>query len=353
MKEKHIHGGDVYRRPGILDFSANCNPFGTPSGVIKAGAEAMGKICCYPDVEYQRLRQALVEEEEVPGNWIICGNGAADLIFSLVLARKPKKALLAAPSFAEYSQALKALGCEIQYHYLKEEEGFRPGEDFIEAVTEETQLVFFCNPNNPTGTASSKEYVYRLAQQCRRKQVFLAVDECFNDFLEKPEDYSMKSYLDQFPGMLLLKAFTKKYAMAGIRLGYGLCSNQEILEEMRAVMQPWSVSLVAQEAGIAALREKEYVRTTLAKIRGERNFLMENMRKLGYFLFDSQANYIFFKGPSGLEKFCLDRNISIRDCSNYEGLGRGYYRVAVRTREENQKLLQVLQEGAEKNREER
>lgn len=352
MKDKHIHGGDVYRRPGVLDFSANCNPFGTPPGVIGAGARAMEKICCYPDVECQDLRQALAEEEKISGDSIICGNGAADLIFSLVLARKPKKALLAAPSFAEYSQALKALGCEIRYHYLKEEDGFRPGEDFIEAVTEETQLVFFCNPNNPTGTAAPREYVYRLAQRCKEKQAFLAVDECFNDFLEEPGEYSMKSYLDRFPGMLLLKAFTKKYAMAGIRLGYGLCSDKEVLDEMRAVMQPWSVSLVAQEAGIAALKEKDYVKDTLEKIRLERSFLIEHMKKLGYHLFDSQANYIFFKGPPDLKGFCLDRNISIRDCSNYEGLGSGYYRVAVRTREENQKLLQVLDEAVEKYREE-
>ena len=255
MTEIHKHGGDIYRHKNVLDFSSNCNPYGTPEGVKKAGAAAMELVCHYPDVECEGLRQALAAAEEVPMESIICGNGAADLIFGLALALKPGKALLPAPTFAEYEQALRAWGCETEYYFLSEEEGFCPGEGFLDHIGKDTDMVFFCNPNNPTGVAVEPEYLKKLAHRCRETETFLVLDECFEDFLEEPQKYSMKRYLKEYPQMFLLKAFTKKYAMAGIRLGYGFCGNPQILEKMKEVMQPWNVSVVAQEAGMAALKE--------------------------------------------------------------------------------------------------
>ena len=344
MKNIHTHGGDVYRHPKALDFSSNCNPFGTPIGVKRAAAAALERVCHYPDVTCDALRQALEREEQVPREQIICGNGAADLIFGLVLAKKPKKALLLAPGFAEYEQALDSVDCEKKYYYLKEEQNFVPEEGVLEAITKDLDMMFFCNPNNPTGVAAEPEYLKRLAERCRQMGAFLVLDECFEDFLEEPEKYSMKGYLKEYPRMFLLKAFTKKYAMAGIRLGYGFCGSSETLEQMKAVMQPWNVSVVAQEAGIAALKEETYVKESMVKIRKERKRLLEGMGRLGFFTFASEANYIFFKGPWDLQEKCLDKGIYIRDCSNYRGLRKGYYRVAVRTKEENQKLLEVLEQ---------
>lgn len=341
MTKIHTHGGDVYRYPDVLDFSANCNPFGMPEGVKKAAAEAVRKAEYYPDVQCERLRKALEEAEGVPYRQIICGNGAADLIFGLVLAKKPEKALLLAPSFAEYEQALDSVGCEVRHFVLKEEENFVPGEQLLEQITEDLDMMFFCNPNNPTGVVSDVEFIKKIAEKCKEKKVFLVVDECFTDFLEIPENYTMKPYLKEFPEMLLVKAFTKKYAMAGLRLGYGLCESREIHEKMKAVMQPWNVSVVAQEAGIAALKETEYAEETLKKIRQERIFLLEEMKKAGFKVYGSQANYIFFKGPENFWETCLKLGVNIRDCSNYEGLSQGFYRIAVRTREENEKLIQV------------
>ena len=252
MTEIHKHGGDIYRHKNVLDFSSNCNPYGTPEGVKKAGAAAMELVCHYPDVECEGLRRALAQAERVPMESIICGNGAADLIFGLVLALKPAKALLLAPTFAEYEQALTACGCVTEYYFLSEEEGFRPGEEFLDHIGKDTDMVFFCNPNNPTGVAAEPEYLKKLAQRCRDTGTFLVLDECFEDFLEEAEKYSMKGYLEEYPQMFLLKAFTKKYAMAGIRLGYGFCGDPQILGKMKEVMQHWKVSVVDQEAGIAA-----------------------------------------------------------------------------------------------------
>ena len=342
MKNIHTHGGDVYRHPKALDFSSNCNPFGTPIGVKRAAAAALERVCHYPDVTCDALRRALEREEQVPREQIICGNGAADLIFGLVLARKPKKALLLAPGFAEYEQALDSVDCEKKYYYLKEEQNFVPEEGVLEAITEDLDMMFFCNPNNPTGTLCRLSYVKKIAEKCRDCGVFLVLDECFNDFIENPQDYTLKPFLGDYPHVFLLKAFTKKYAMAGLRLGYGLCASEETLEAVKQVMQPWNVSVIAQEAGVAALQEKEYAETTIKMLRQEREFLLGHFRKLPLKLYDSRANYIFFRGPEDLGANCLARGIYLRDCSNYEGLSRGYYRAAVRTRQENQQLISVL-----------
>ena len=344
MTKLHIHGGDIYRYPHAIDFSSNCNPYGTPERVKQAVAEAAGFICHYPDVQCRKLREALAEEEGVPASGIICGNGAADLIFGLALARKPRRALLLAPAFAEYEQALRAVGCEIAYCYLKEEQGFVPQESLPDKITGDVDMVFFCNPNNPTGVLTEVEFLRKLADKCRESNALFVVDECFVDFVREPERYTLKPWLDVYDNLFVLKAFTKKYAMPGIRLGYGLCSNGELLAQMRAVMQPWNVSVAAQAAGIAALKEKEYVRVTMEKIAGEREYLLEKLKETGVSVYGFSANYIFFKAKKGLWKDCMDRGISIRDCGNYEGLGEGFYRIAVRTREENEKLLKTLHE---------
>lgn len=342
MKKIHTHGGDVYTYPYAIDFSANCNPFGTPEGVKKAASEAMEYICCYPDVECREIRKALEEAEGVPYEQIICGNGAADLIFGLVLARKPKKALIPAPTFAEYEQALASVDCEIDYYYLKEENRFVPGEDMLLQITEKTDIVFFCNPNNPTGVLADRDYLRKLADRCRACHAFLVLDECFTDFIQEQEAYTMKPYLNEYENLFLVKAFTKKYAMAGLRLGYGFCSSEEVINEMQAVMQPWNVSVVAQKAGVAALKEEVYIADTMRKIYKEREILLEELKKTGVTIYGSKANYIFFKGPENLQQKCLEMGINIRDCSNYEGLENGFYRVAVRTGEENEQLIKVL-----------
>lgn len=350
MTNIHIHGGDVYRNPGILDFSANCNPYGMPEGVKNAVINGLDKAECYPDVECAALRKALAAEENVEEEKIICGNGAADLIFGLVLAVKPKKALLLAPTFAEYEQALASVNCEIVYVQLSDKNGFVPQEDFINAISEDVDMVFFCNPNNPTGVLADRVYINKIVQRCQECGTFFVLDECFIDFIDSPESYTMKSCLEEYSNLFLLKAFTKKYAMAGLRLGYGFSANKEILQKMREVMQPWNVSVIAQEAGIAALKEKKYVQKSLKKIKEEKGYLLSNLERMGLLCYSSKANYIFFKGPLQLKEKCLRHGISIRDCSNYRNLEAGFYRIAVRKQEENQKLIAVFEDILEEEK---
>lgn len=342
--KKHIHGGNIYQYKSCLDFSANCNPLGTPENVIRAAAKSLERIYEYPRVGYAPLRRAIGEYEGVPAEWIICGNGAAELIFSLCRAKKPKRALLPAPTFAEYQQALDSVGCQVEYYFLKEEEEFRVQKDFPEVLHEDLDMVFLCNPNNPTGMLIEHGLLLEVLQRCQELDILLVVDECFLDFIRTPEAHTLKPQLSGSKNLFLLKAFTKRYAMAGIRLGYGISGNAELLEQMETVTQPWNISTVAQEAGIAALKEREYVEVGRQLIFQEAAYLKEALTELGLKVFPSEANYVFFKGPENFFEACVQKGILIRDCSNYPGLSRGYFRIAVKRHEENKLLVNAFTE---------
>lgn len=340
--KKMIHGGDIYRHPDMIDFSSNCNPFGPPQRVQDAICRAAGQIGHYPDVQCSLLRDALSAKLHVPGAWIFFGNGAAEVIFAAVTALKPKKALLPAPTFAEYAQALETVGCEIQYVQTAEADGFALPMDFAEQIMEDIDMVFLCNPNNPTGNLLSREETERVIRRAGTLDCTVVLDECFLDFVENPDEFSMLGELAAYPHVILLKAFTKLYAMAGVRLGYGISSNPAIIEKLERSVQPWNVSSLAQAAGLAALAEDAYVRESLTTLRAERAYLLQALEKLGCRTYASQANYIFFRGETTLGEKLRAAGFLVRDCSNYAGLGKGYYRVAVRLHEDNVKLVQAL-----------
>lgn len=343
----HHHGGDIYRHQHVTDFSANMNFRGMPESVQTAAQEAVLSCGNYPDPSCSALREAIARREGAAPRQVICGNGAAELIFSLALAKKPRRALILAPTFYEYEQALRVAGCETERHYLKESEQFVLKEDILERICPGMDVVFLCNPNNPTGELISPRLLSQILAQCICCRTLLVVDECFLDFVEDSERFSMKQYLGDCRSLFVLKAFTKLYAMAGLRLGYGLCSDETLLHDMQNVRQPWSVSIPAQQAGIAAAAEVEFAEESRRLIGAEREFLRRELMRLGYPVVGSKANYLFFKGPVWLFEACLQAGFLIRDCGNYEGLVPGWYRIAVRSREENLALLQVLErEGA-------
>lgn len=339
---KHIHGGDVYKYKNCLDFSANCNPLGTPESVKKAIAESLAYISDYPQVGCTPLKEAIAEYEGTDKEYLICGNGAADLIFSLCRAKKPKKALLLAPTFAEYEQALTSVDCEIERFFLKEDDDFAVKENYMEALHSGLDMIFLCNPNNPTGILLERDFLEKVLKRCCELGIFMVVDECFLDFVDEPDSYTLKEKLREFKNLFILKAFTKRYAIAGVRLGYGMCADKETLEQMELMTQPWNVSTMAQAAGLAALKETQYVEDGRSLVFAEAEYLKREMAALGLKVFPSRANYIFFKGPENLFDTCVEKGILIRDCSNYPGLSKGYFRVAVKKHEANRKLIKTL-----------
>ena len=345
---KHIHGGNVYQYKNCVDFSANCNPLGTPESVKNAIIESLSHISDYPQVGCAPLKDAIAQYEGVKPSQVICGNGAAELIFSLCRALKPKKALLPAPTFAEYEQALTSVDCVCSHFFLKEETNFSMEASFLEEIKKGFDIIFLCNPNNPTGILTDRDFLMKVLKKCREHSVFLVVDECFLDFVEEPESYTLKDVLKEYQNLFLLKAFTKRYAMAGVRLGYGLTANQDLLQKMESVTQPWNVSSLAQAAGLAALKETEYVKEGRETVFKEQEFLKKEMKELGFTVFPSEANYIFFKGERNLFEKCVEKGVLIRDCSNYPGLESGYFRIAVKNHEDNKTLIRALKEIAER-----
>lgn len=347
--EKLVHGGDIYsareRISGeIIDFSANINPLGLPQTVKQALMESMDSFSCYPDPLCRDLIQEIAKHEQIPAESILCGNGAADLIFRISWAMKPRRALIAVPTFAEYEQALSAVGCQIDYFELSAEHDFCLQEDFLEQIHPKTDLVFLCNPNNPTGQLIDPKLLERILVRCTACGALLIVDECFRDFLDDPMGNSMKDWISSFPNLLILRAFTKHFAMAGLRLGYCLCSHPVLMERMRECGQPWSVSIPAQVAGIAALQDREYLEKSKVLISQERTYLRDSLTELGIPVIGSHANYLFFRIPDSSELPAqLEKDgILIRSCDNYRGLDKGYYRIAVKNHEQNQKLIDAL-----------
>lgn len=343
-----VHGGDWvgYREQfgrDALDFSANVSPLGLPEGVKNAIIRALPKADRYPDPLCRELRGKLAKTEGLPAEHILCGNGAADLIFRLALAAKPKKALLPAPTFAEYGSALETVGCELKRHILQESDDFAVTERFLDDIDKSVDVVFLCQPNNPTGQLTDLAMVERILRRCKECSALLVVDECFLDFLPDGEERSAKHFLSE-KNLVILKAFTKLYGMAGVRLGYCLSSDTELLAQMQASGQPWAVSSLAQAAGIAALDETEYVSQVRELIARQRPILEKGLRALGLRVLDGQANYLLFQATETLGDAMRKKGVVLRSCGNYPGLDGTWYRTAVRTTPENEQLLKTLAE---------
>lgn len=346
---EYVHGGDIYTYEGMTDHSANINPLGPGPTVMKAASDSLEQISRYPDSRCRSLRHALAEQLALPEEYFVFGNGAADILFSLVLAEKPRKALILAPTFAEYEQALRSVDCEVRYYLRKEEHAFTLNEEYLGCLTEEIDMIFLCSPDNPTGGIIGRELLCRILNRCRENKIRMVLDECFYEFLAEPEKATMQDYIINDDELFILRAFTKMHAMPGLRLGYGISKDIALLERIVAVRQPWSVSVTAQAAGLAAVSEKEWVSRTREFITEERLRVERALAKIGIRYIPSEVNYILLKSHYDLFTELKKRNILVRDCSNYRGLEKGYYRIAIRTGEENEKLIKALRDIYERN----
>ena len=339
---RYSHGGDIYSRHVEHDFSANINPLGLHESIVSAAAEALSRCESYPDPNCRELTAAISSQEGVPAENIVCGNGAADLIYRIVSALKPRTSLLCAPTFSEYEKALKEHGCTVKKHYLKRENCFALTEEILGDITANTDILFLCTPNNPTGITIPRELMRRISEKCSETGTFLVVDECFLDFVENGAELSAKPLLNE--KSVVLKAFTKMYAMAGMRLGYAIFGSEKTAAKAAETGQAWSVSTPAQAAGIAALKLNGYAEKTSKIISGERDYLSAGLRSMGFEIIPSEANFILFRCGVPLDKMLIQRGIAIRNCGNYDVPGSGWYRTAVRLRGENELLLAAIRD---------
>lgn len=347
---KQTHGGDIYTakeqyQGELFDFSANINPLGLQQCVKDAVCANLDACEHYPDPQNRALRAALSAYEGIDPNRIVCGNGSADLIFRLVHAAKPKRALLPAPTFAEYEYALRTVGTDIKYHLLAEEHHFAVTEAIMDDLDDSIDILFLCNPNNPTGQITPRVLMKEIIRKCADFGILLVVDECFLDFTEEESENTVKPYLNEYPNLFVLKAFTKIFAMPGIRLGYAFSSDEALLESIRSHGQPWSVSVLAEAAGIAALTDPDYVQRSKEVISEERDYLTSELNQLGLQTYASKSNYIFFRDSKKrkLTEALFTQGILIRSCANYQGLDASYWRIAVKDHRANEILIRAMQ----------
>ena len=340
-----VHGGDIYSyEKNIVDFSANINPLGIEGEVAEAISNSVSAASVYPDTEYRKLREAISEIENVPPEYIVCGNGAAELIFNLVMAIRPKRVLLTAPTFAEYEKAVDVSESGKVFFTLTEEQGFKVDESILSAI-DSVDMMFLCQPNNPTGKLIEYELMERIIEKCSEKNVFLVIDECFLDFTGKKEDFSSVRFIENCKRLFILKAFTKMFAIPGIRMGYGICSDLNIIDKIYSVRQPWNVSCTAEATGIACCKiYDDTVTKTTKYITKEKDFLYSSFERMNIKYFRSAANYILFKSEEGLKKKMAEKGFLIRSCSNYRGLDGSFYRIAVKKHNDNTGFIKALEE---------
>lgn len=342
---KNPHGGDVYGQEIRLDFSANVNPLGTPPEVTAAICEAAARVQHYPDPYCRALTAAISAHEGVPEGYILCGNGAAELIYNYCDAIRPAHVAELAPTFLEYAQAAEHFGARVSRYALCEEKDFLPDAGLLPFLERERpDVLFLCTPNNPSGKTIPRALLKTVLALCAQFGTRVFLDECFLDFTGEK---SAKELLEENPHLFILKAFTKNYALAGVRVGYGLTGNKALLSQMAQAQQPWNVSVLAQAAGVAALQTGEHFARAKALIVPQRAALTKGLQELGFRVISSEANYLLFRAPAGLDKALRREGIAIRNCENYAGLGAGWYRIAVRLPEENNALLAAMRRGME------
>ncbi len=344
-----LHGGESCSGVTIqYDFSVNINPLGIPENVTRKLGESLSRLTQYPDRECRGLRAALQSRTGVPAGQILCGNGASELIEACVRALGARSILLAAPSFSGYRHAAQACGIEIRYHELKREEDFALTLRYLEDLAEGPDMAILCSPANPVGNRIAPDLLIRIAQICEKQGTWLLVDECFIGFTRDEDQTTMRRLITApggFKRLLVLDAFTKRFAMPGIRLGYLMASEPEVLARIHEKQPEWSVSVPAQIAGAAALEtDRRYMDEAGEIIAAERTKMAAEMEKMGFRVYPGEANYIFFSTDTELFEPLLKRGILIRRCDNYRGLGKGDYRAAIRLPEENDILLQAMRE---------
>ena len=347
---KDLHGGNIYKfqregKSNILDYSSNINPLGVPQKFIDIAKESFNNLVNYPDPYYIELREKIAKFNSIKLDDIIVGNGATEILFLYMRALKPKKVLILAPCFAEYERALKSIEAKIEYFKLEEKDNFYPNILNLKKEIEDNNydLLLFCNPNNPTGQFIKMEDIEKIIESCNKKDTKIFVDEAFIEFVE---DWKNKTVcLLKNKNIFIMRAFTKFFAIPGLRLGYGISFDDDLKERMLEEKEPWSVNTFANLAGLVMLDDKEYIDKSERWILEEKKFLYNELSKVENIkVFKGECNFLLiklftFKSNEFREKM-VENNILVRDAANFKFLNESYIRVAVKDRNSNLKMLE-------------
>lgn len=348
LMERFEHGGDVYDIPGIkYDFSISCNPLGIPGPVKEALCSSTDLYSRYPDTRCRKLRRSISGYLGVPEDMILCGNGSADLINRICACFRPEKGLVTAPSFSDYQRCIELYGGKVDEYPLHEDDNFRVRPDILDRITDETDIVFLCTPNNPTGQLIDHGLLCEISARCDECGALFVLDECFLPFTS---GRSMLDVVEDFSHTIILRAFTKLYSMAGIRLGH-IVGDPDVLSRISPYGGEWSVSIPAQVCGIRALElEPGWTRATTGYVSREARRISVSLKKLGLVVYPPAANYILVKSPVPLAAPLRDRGILVRDCSNFTGLDDHFIRIGLLDEAADGILIDAIKEILDGNK---
>jgi threonine-phosphate decarboxylase len=353
MSHTYDHGGNVFdvsRQLGvnpteIADFSASINPLGLSAMVKKAIICAMDSLVHYPDSSHMEFKQALANHHGVSPVNVVAANGSTELIYHLPAMLHGKRALIVSPSFSEYVRALGQQHWEAQHFILNHENNFSLDLEALRLkLAEGYDALYLCNPANPGGTLYPLRTIEQVYSLCIASGTFLVLDEAFMDFCEES---SAKRFMVKGDNGIVLRSMTKFFGIPGLRLGYAIASSN-LAERLDSMGGPWSVNTLALAAGVAALHDTEHNHQTIELIRRERRSLFERLSEIKQLrIFPSSTNYLLLQMTNGLTSFelrdrLMHQRILIRDCAGFRGLSSQFFRIAVRTAEENERLLRSL-----------
>jgi threonine-phosphate decarboxylase len=354
-----IHGGEVLDAAGksglkkeeILDFSSSVNPLGPSKKALEAAKNSFREIPAYPDSNSNALRQAIASHFGLGKNNIVVGNGSTELmyLFADTFMRKGDTALIPAPTFGEYESAVRKTGEAAKFVRL--DKNFNVDAALIEREMQGAKIVFLCNPNNPTSILIPSETLTGIIEKALQQDTLVFLDEDFLEFVENEKALSMISKIKDYPNLFILRSFTKIFGLTGLRIGYGIAS-EEIIDMLLRAKIPWNVNCLAQAAAVTALNDEEHLRVTRELIKKEKTKLSAQLDSIkGFRVFQPDANFFFIDiRKSGLTATeltnkLLQQGILIRDCTSFHGLDQYFIRVAVKTKVDNTRLIEALRQA--------
>lgn len=338
------HGGDVYRNKDIkLDFSVNTNPLGIPPKVMDAARTAAELAGQYPDPQQEELKKKLADTLVCEPEEVLVGNGASELFLDIVFTFRPKLIGVVTPSFGGYKYAAAAAGAELIEYPLKEKNGYEVDDDIAGMLDSGIEMLFLATPNNPTGRTIPIPMLEKILKHCQRKDILVVMDESFMQLCDKVDDYEDFFFKSTFDNVIRVSAFTKSFAMAGVRLGY-LRAPKKLTERIATHQSEWNVSIFAEKCGLAALDEGDYLERSRAFLRTERGFVQSGLMGMGFVVFPGEADFLMVKTDTPLYDRLLAKDILIRDLKDFDGLNGNYYRIAIKDRPKNMQLLAAVQE---------
>lgn len=354
----HFHGSDLekieqiygIKKEDIVSFSANVNPLGVSPRLRESLAEHIDAITTYPDREYTSLRHTIAKYSGTDPDNIIVGNGSTELISLFIQLEHPKKALVLGPTYSEYEREISLGGGTTLYYPLREEDEFRLNtDDFIRRLKEDIDLIVICNPNNPTSSCITNKEMRHILDACKQYDIFVMVDETYVEFADNMEEITSVPLTNYYNNIIILRGTSKFFAAPGLRLGYAITGNRDLIKAINTRKNPWTINSLAVIAGEIMFRDTEYITQTRSLITSERNRIYERLQQEPDFKpYPPSGNFILVRLLSGentsqavFDK-AIRRGMMLRDCSTFPFLDNKYIRFCFMKPEDNDRLLDCI-----------